>query len=98
MKRIIYSQLNQFLILLISGVLFVPDVIFSQANDTRTYTEINSGKNKNVIDYFLLCPNIFFEEDGDEYPLHLEVITPKVEHSTLSETAFINALEFRKGF
>jgi len=97
MKRIISDHLNQFLILLFTGLFIFPDGSFSQATDKRTYAEINSGKNKNVVDYFLLCPDIFFENAGDEYPPHMEVITPKVEHSKLSETASDNALEFRKG-
>jgi hypothetical protein len=93
----ISRQLNLFLFISIMDVLLFPCIINAQTFDTRTYAEISSNRKKNVIDYFLLCPDIYFTKGGEYSPAHLVVSNPKRDRNTLSEEEIANSVKFRKG-
>jgi hypothetical protein len=96
MKKI-SRQLVLFLsISIMDGLLFFC-IINAQTTDTRTYAEISSGRKKNVIDYFLLCPDIYFTIANEYSPAHLIVSNPKRDRNTFSKNEIANSLKFRKG-
>jgi hypothetical protein len=95
-EKVIIRGKCLFMIFLCAKLFAFSTIGHAQTTDIRTLAEINAVKNKSVIDYFLLCPDIYFTESVD-VAARIVVLNVKREKNTLSETDRANALRFRKG-